>query len=332
MANEITFGNDTMTQEQYNAELRAELRNGKGDGRLAFASTTGTSYIRMQVFEEGFARKILPAEAITPDELSEFFTDVPGKIIEVEPAQGVSATLPFDTANETLYYMAPKSAVFFFDIKTPRYQKNIKMLDTYRTMDLRKVMMDLALKSMSKQEDWEFVQLSEDAVAASGGVLTFVSGISRNTITELGKIMGKRMLPNGLVLCNNATMLDFAKMGRDAWGGDGAEKLLREGPKSLGEPVMMGMKFLSTLKSDIVNDNVLYLYTQPDYLGKFYELEAPTMYVERKEDRITMNANETIGMTIVNTAGVAKAQLFGGALSVNSGYPTTQRPVRKATA
>lgn len=316
----ITFGDNKFSVAEFNNLIRSDINN-TADGQLCkVAAESGSSYIRMQVFEEGFTRRILPAEAISYGELSEFFTDVPGKIIEVEAPQSVAASGPFDRAMPTQYYFAPKAGVFFYDIKTPKFQKNIKTLNTYK-MDLRRMIMDNALKSITKQEDWDFIQLTKEALGAGGLEVKLSGGLNRNSIVEIAKIMGKQNLPQGTALTNFSTFMDFCKLGRNAWGGDGAEKTLREGADGMGEAVMCGVKFISTYKSDIVNDNIIYLYTQPDYLGRFYELEQPTMYVEKKQDRITCEAMETIGMTIVNTRGVAAVSLFGGTQSSNTPYP-----------
>lgn len=324
MENSISFGDNKYTVDQFNSIIRADINNTADNGLCKVASEAGSSYIRMQVFEDGFTRRILPAEPIDYSELSTFFHDVPGKIGEVEPTQSVAASVPFDHAMDTLYYMAPKYLTTFYDIKTPKFQKNVKNLNTYK-MDLRKVIMDNALKSITKQEDWDFVELTESALSVGGATVTFSGGLNRSSIVEMAKIMGRQNLPQGTVLTNFSTFMDFIKLGRNAWGGDGAEKMLREGAEGMGEPVMCGMKFISTYKSDIVNDNVSYIYTQPDYLGKFYELEQPVVYVEKRQDRITCEAMETLGMSIVNTRGVAKVILFNGTESSNTPYPIPEQ-------
>ena len=321
MENTIEFGGNKLTPEQFNSVILSDIRNTQEGGQCKLAAEAGNSYIRMQVFEEGFTRRILPAETIDYSELDAFAnTDVPGKILEVEPTQSVAVSGPFDRATGVLFYAAPKATVYFYDIKTPKFEKNEKTINTYK-MDIRKIVMDNALKSITKQEDADFITLTDQALLNGGAEVTFLGGLNRSSIVEMAKLMGKQNLPQGTVLTNNSTFLDFCKMGRNAWGGDQAQDLLRKGPEGMGDPVMCGMKFISTYKSDIIPDNIAYIYTQPDYLGKFYELVEPTMYVEKKQDRIRMEAMETIGMTIVNTRGVAKIKLFGSATSANTPYP-----------
>jgi hypothetical protein len=309
-----------MDLSQLNDAIKAEINSVKDGDTCKFAAESGNSYIRMQLFEEGFARRIMPAQPVDYSELNQFFDETLGMIIEVEPTQTVSASVPFDAAQPTLHYFAPKAGLFFYDIKTPKFQKNIKLLNSYK-MDLRKIMMDNALKSMSKQEDFDMIQLLNSCTSAGGVEVTFKGGLNRNTVVEMAKIMQKQNLPQGVCLLNNSTFLDFCKLGRNAWGGDGAQENLVKGPEAIKEASLMGLSFISTSKADLVNDNVCYMVTQPDFLGRFAELEKPVMYVKREQDRITMEASETIGMTIVNTRGVAKIKFFGEAASANTPYP-----------
>lgn len=319
MENSNTVFGD-MDLNQLNSAIKAEINAAKDNESCKFAAEAGNSYIRMQLFEEGFTRRILPAEPVDYSELNQFWDETLGMIIEVEPTQVLSASVPLDAAQPTQFYYAPKAGLFFYDIKTPKFQKNIKLLNTYK-MDLRKIMMDNALKSMSKQEDFDFITLTKAAIAAGGANITFAGGINRNTIVEMAKIMQKQNLPQGVALINNTTFMDFCKLGRNAWGGDGAEKNLVKGPEALGEATLMGLSFISTKKSDLVNDNVAYIYTQPDFLGRFKELEKPTVYVERRQDRITFEASETIGMSLINCRGVCGISFFGGNASTNTPYP-----------
>jgi hypothetical protein len=133
------------------------------------------------------------------------------------------------------------------------------------------------------------------------------------------------MLRNGIALMNDATFREFGKLTRNEIGGDLSEKLFKEGMAGLGDSKVFGMNILSTLKADLVNDNVAYLFTESDYLGKLYELEKPKMYVDRTEDIITVNANEKIGCSIINTAGVNKV-IFGTPGS-NTSYPMPEQVV-----
>ena len=57
----------------------------------------------------------------------------------------------------------------------------------------------------------------------------------------------------------------------------------------------------------MVGDNDAYLFADPKFIGKFFMIEDTTMYVKREAYMLEFFAYETIGATIGNTSGVAKA-------------------------
>ena len=316
----VKIAGEDMSLEVLNGKIIDSFKNCASDGQCKIASDLSSAYIRMINREEGFLRKILPPETIGEKDLDAFLeTDRPGKIITIEPVGYPAVSLPFNSSADIQYYYSAKALVSFFDIKTPRFQKNVYELMTYKDIDLRKVITDNALKDMQKEEDAGFIGNVDSIV--DGKVFAFNDTLNRDTWVECSKIMGKKMLRNGIALMNDATVREFGKMDRSEIGGDLSEKIFKEGMSGLGDSKVFGMNILSTLKADIVNDNICYLFTEPDYLGKFYELKKPTMYVKREEDILTVNAGEKIGVSIVNTAGVAKIKFNAAVASNNTDYP-----------
>lgn len=334
MSNEkmVKVGGQEMPLEVLNDTIITDLKD-SGVGLCKKASDLSSAYlIKMIVREDGFLRKILPAEQIGEQDLDNFeVADKIGKIITIEPVGFPSASLPIGNMNSTdvQYYYTSKAVVNFFDVKTPHFQKNIYQLMTYKNIDLRKVVVDNALKDMQKQEDAGFIAGIDTLCAANAGnVFEFSGGLNRDTWVETSKIMGKKMLHNGIALMNDATVREFGKLNRNEWGGDGSQKVWEGGlAAGMGDGKLFGMNILSTLKADIINDNMVYLFTEPDYLGKLYELQKPTLYVKRTEDIITVNATEKIGTLVANTAGVAKVKYLKATTFTNSDYPIPSDPV-----
>ena len=89
MSNNTVFGD--MDVAQLNDAIKAEINSVKDGGICKLAAESGNSYIRMQLFEEGFTRRILPAQPVDYSELNQFYDETLGMIIEVEPTQAVSA-------------------------------------------------------------------------------------------------------------------------------------------------------------------------------------------------------------------------------------------------
>lgn len=326
----VKFAGENVPVNEVNERFIASLEEANlNDGFAKTASDMATAYLRNYLpgqeeftkaaaegangmvktimYEDGFARKILPVKSVGEGDLSkdQIGTDRPVMIIDVQPTDYPAASMPLHSSNDIKFYYGTKAHVSFYRIETPHRQKSKYELMTYR-YDLRKMITDTDAKMMQKQEDSDLITGVDELADYNGNFYKFNAGLTRNVLKEITKIWAKKMLPSGICLANKATLADVASFERSEAGGDIAEKTLIEGPDALLEKGLMGMKFLQTVKSDIVNDNVLYFFTQPDYLGGMYELDKPTMYVERKREMITSYITEVIGMGIINVAGINK--------------------------
>lgn len=286
------------------------------DGVLKSASAAGTNMIRRRIREDGFLRNIIPPEVRTNADLDRHPDhDRPIIYEDMEPLSPGAVSLSFDGSTDSQTFFGKKFAVVFERIATKEYVKNVNELRTYR-MDLRQVITDNALKDMQTREDANFISLVDTVVGASNGVgqtgsqqnFEIQGGISRDSYTEVLNIIQDCNLNNGVFLMNRHTASNFIKWDRSEFGGDIAEKTAIDGLSALSEAKIMGVRHLFTIKRDIVPDNVVYLFTEPSFLGKLYTLDepGPTMYVEKKKDFIRFQAIENLGCTIANVAGVAK--------------------------
>ena len=79
----------------------------------------------------------------------------------------------------------------------------------------------------------------------------------------------------------------------------------------MGKFVRFGVPHLATIKRLMVPDNVVYQFSEQEYLGKGYQLQEPTMFVEKKKDILRFCAQEKLGFTIGNVRAVART-LFTG--------------------
>jgi hypothetical protein len=132
---------------------------------------------------------------------------------------------------------------------------------------------------------------------------------------EIKKYLEKQRLNNGVFLMNTSTAKEFEKYDRLEIGGDLSQEIWKNGLKAIGDAVVGGVPHVYSIKDNLVEDNVIYLFTEPNFLGKFYTLEDIKLYVERKEDQIKMFASEVIGCGILNMAGVVKIDLNEGSAS-----------------
>jgi hypothetical protein len=276
--------------------------------------------IRRRIREDGFSRNILPPKAVTNDQLDRVADhDRPVMIEDMEPESRGAKSIPFGDTADTEFYYDNKYVCSFNAITTPEFTKDINELRTHR-MDLRRVITDNALRDIQAEEDFQFLTAVDEIVGATPNSASAVTGrIQNHEFTKSGgdhydradnvkvlSVLEDLNLNNHVFLMNRKTAKTFLTFDRSEIGGDLAQSLLTDGLSALQEAKIFGVKHLFTIKKDMVPDDTIYLFAEPSYLGKFYTLQEPTMYVEKKKDILRFSARETISVTFANLAGVAK--------------------------
>jgi hypothetical protein len=271
-------------------------------------------YTRMQMREDGFTRRVIPPVTITNDELDrQVDTDKPVKVVDKEPDSPAAISVPFATLPLNRYIRGPRYRVMFDRILTPKFVKDVDELRTW-DMDIRQILSDNSIKDMLAEEDGKFILtintilLGKGTIIPETGVAQYVGiagGVTRDTLAEAMKVMPRtpRRLNVATVLINHVTIWDVVKFGRDEIGGDLSQDLFRTG-FTLRE--LMGVRFIVTIKRDLVPDNTIYMFAAPKFLGKFFVLEDTTMYIDRKAFMLEFFAYESIGCAIANVAAVAR--------------------------
>jgi hypothetical protein len=307
----------TVTQEDVkaaNLQFLQRLDEQSGEGEVKSASAAGTNMLRRRIREEGFTRRIIPPQMARNEDLNRVLeNDRPLIIEDMEPGTPGALSIPFNDATISTPYYGDKFPVYFNVITTREYVKDINELRTYK-MDLRQVVTDNALKDVQTEEDGNFIAGCDVIVGSTAGVgasgvqqnFNISGGLNRQTYKEVLKKLTNQNLNNGIFLMNRNTFTEFLGFDRSEIGGDLAERLFTEGLTALTEAKVFGVKILSTIKRNLVPDNVMYLFTEPNYLGRFYELQSLVMYVEKKKDTLRWSARETIGLSVGNVAGIAK--------------------------
>lgn len=160
-----------------------------------------------------------------------------------------------------------------------------------------------------------------DFTVAHKNPLGLTSGFTREAIVESMKIMSKGFTPGSgtlgaeqtpirlnpdLVVMNVNTGREYLKFQHTNIG-DLSTEMFKNG---LATTTLLGQKHLFTMKDDIVKDGEAYFFAAPQFLGKFYELEQPTMFVDRRAFMVEFFIYSSIGASIGNPFGVAKVKFF----------------------
>jgi len=295
-----------------NEELFAQLET---PGMEKNALDAVNEFTRVRVREDGFYRKIIPPVQVSNDDLDrQVDTDKPVIVVDKEPGSPAAISIPFATLPINVYIRGPRYRVMFDRIVTPRFVKDIDELRTWQ-MDIRQVLSDNAIKDMLAEEDSKFLTAVNTAlvganqIVPTSGVIqweTVWGGISRDTVQEALKIMPKTPshLETNTVLVNNVTIREILKWGYDEAGGSLSGDFLKNGWSEID---LMGVKWVVTIKRDLVPDDTMYFFGDPRFIGKSYLLEDTTMHIKREAFMIEFFAYETCGGTIGHTGGLARA-------------------------
>jgi hypothetical protein len=82
---------------------------------------------------------------------------------------------------------------------------------------------------------------------------------------------------------------------------------------------LLGRSYIRTIKTDILRPGNVYVFTKPEFFGKFYVLNNTKFYIDKIANMITFQAWEDIGMAVINIASVRKLELYSGdASSIDS--------------
>jgi len=281
------------------------------------AVDAANDYTRYKMREDGVLRKILPPVTITDDLDRMIEDDKPIKIIDKEPDSPAAVSVPFAMLPSNMYIKGPRYPVGFERIMTTRFTKDVSELRTW-VMDIRQVFSDNAIKDMLAEEDAKWFRAVNNAIVGPGVILPtsgvaqyeqIGGGINRDSLWDMLKILPSTpsCLETKLAVCNMLTIKEVGKFRRDEMGGDLSMDVMRDG-WSLQR--FMGIDWIVTIKKDIVETNNIYLFADPKFLGKHFELEPVTMFIERKAFMIEFFAYEENGCTIGNTNAVARAEFI----------------------
>jgi hypothetical protein len=73
---------------------------------------------------------------------------------------------------------------------------------------------------------------------------------------------------------------------------------------------ILGRAYIRTIKTDILRPGNIYVFTKPEFFGKFYVLNNTKFYIDKIANMITFQAWEDIGMSVINIAAVRKLELY----------------------
>ena len=333
---------------------------GTAEGKEKIAEYGGT-YIRDRLREVSYARKVLPPQQVTRADCQRSVNhDTLMKIIDVEP-QSRAASISFRGQPTARFIRGPKAEAAFFTISSEMFQKTEQELLAYE-MPITKVIEDNSVKDIQEIEDREYTVWIEAAVQAlqqeaNGGVITSLNAsnvkvgavvefsvrkgelartattndttvrpVQRPDLVNLFKLLDGNRLRSERILMTEVDWDDLLQWTVEDFGDRLQSETAVDGYKY---NTLLGRAYIRTVKTDILRPGNVYVFTRPEFFGKFYVLNNSKFYIDKIANMITFQAWEDISITIVNIAAVRKLELYSGdATSLNAdGVLTAVTPV-----
>jgi len=291
------------------------------DGQIKLASTGATDYTRLILRESSVVPAVQPPQTITMERLVRPTSSAGGDVPEIgmvecerEPGSPGSRTVPFSAGPVQNTYRGDVYYIKISTDETPELYKNVDQLGLYK-MDLRQVVTDNLLKDLDNLVDYRYFQTIKDITGSdvnadgAGGYRQYrevLGGITRANYAETVRPLQDATLNNGVFVMGRQTAIDFLKWGRDEVGGDLAERLLQDGLNALDKFMLNGVPHVASIKKTLFPKGHVFHFAPPNFLGRYYEYQAPTVYVKKERDLIYVYAKRKYGYGIGNEAAVAR--------------------------
>jgi len=295
-------------------EISAELINAAfidkiEGGMIKEAEEAASAYIREQLYEDGILRRLYPPRVVTADELDpNLDDDNPRIIVEKEPNATAATFVPFKGTGNRDYFTGKRFSVPFGKVESDRISKSKFELMTIR-MPIMDWLKENQMKMVQQQEDEFFM----DAVDACTALNISGQQISTALTTEVTfkdafvnglKAMNALRIPVEKVLMNMNTYLISTTLKVDHIGDSAQGKRFSSGVAS--EDSFMGYPVVTTIKDDLVADNVMYFFAPAHFFCKNYLLQDATLFIKTEADMYTFHTYEAPGTGIGNVRGVVK--------------------------
>lgn len=335
---------NTAASVALNSEFFQKTSSAAGREKIA---ELGGNYIRDKLREVSFARQILPPKPITPSECQRSTQhDTLTVVVDIEP-QSKAMSVTFRGQPTARLIRGARYEIPFFTVSSEKFEKNEQELLAYK-MPITKIIEENSVKDMQEIEDRQFLIYVEACVQAyqleansntataytsdnvnSASVVTSsvvkgegalaqatsnfnVQALLKPDIVKLKKLLHRRRLKAERLLITEPDFDDVSNWTIQDVGMTIAGETATDGWKA---SVLVGLKFIRTIKTDILREGNLYCFVSPDFFGKFFILNQTKFYIDKIANLITWQAWEDIGMGIGNVAGVVKLELYSGSVT-----------------
>lgn len=273
------------------------------------ASAAMTAFVRQKLREDGFTRKIMTPQLLTSSDLDRGLDDQPRKIVEKEP-DSIAAYLPLSGRAELRYFKTDRYEVTFSKISSRTFQKSKYELATYAT-DIRQVLQDNSVKDLQFTEDSNFIAgLKTIAAAQHGGIVDANAGFGIKSLMEMvNELVKVKQKPAKILMPWNLYLKLYSRPSSVVGSITANEHFNGQDMRQA-----FGFEIIPTNKLDLMSSDgtiqgdMIAIFAPESYLGQFYSLQEPTVFLKTEQDMIEFTTYESVGVGIGNTNGFRLAK------------------------
>ncbi len=289
------------------------------------AAEKGAEYLKLQIYEDSFMERILPAQSISPQQCDRDVNSPNYQVVidkEYTDVQAITTT--FRGRSDYQYVEAERYAIPFHKIESPEYSITEGELRGMR-QPLQNLIRHHIAYHIRKEMDEMFIGFCNKAVASSGNEIDLSAGtdeiITPQLLVRLRNLID-RQSANGRYL-QASTLLMTQSMfnyistwiqsntstGAGTWtglqNGMGSE-FWRDGYMY---DKLFGLRVIKTRKNDLVSENEIFVFTEPEYMGHHFTFNDDRFSIEHQHDILKMKGFRTFGMGIGNDQSIGKMTL-----------------------
>ena len=286
------------------------------------AEEKGAEYLKLQIYEDSFMERILPAQSISPAQCDRDVNSPNYQVVidkEYTDVQAVTTT--FRGRSDYQYVETERYAVNFHKIESPEYALTEGELRGMR-QPVQKLIRHHIAYHIRKKMDEIFIGMCNAAITSSGLELDLSAGsdtiISPQLLARLrnqidGQNQQGRYLKASTLLMTQS-MFNYVSTwiqsntasGAGTWTGvdNGmSAEFWRDG---YSYDQLFGLRVIKTMKSDLVAENEIYVFTEPEYLGHHFTFNDDRFSIEHQHDILRWKGFRTFGASIGNVQSIGK--------------------------
>lgn len=289
------------------------------------AENKGAEYLKVQIYEDSFMERILPAQSISPAQCDRDVNSPNYQVvIDQEFTDAIAITTGLRGRADFEYVEGDRYAVKFHKIESPEHSLTEGELRGYR-MPIQNLIRHKIAYEIRKKMDEQFIGMSNAAVSATGFDLD-LSGTGEKILTPTVLADARRQIDNqnangrylrASTILMTQSLYNYIGTWAQANTASGAgtapgmaggmtQEFWRDG---YNYDKLYGLRVIRTAKSDLLFENEVMLYTEPEYLGHHFTFDDDRFAIVHHFDEIKWKGFRTFGAAIGNQNAVAKLTL-----------------------